>query len=243
MKRFAAVFLVLLLPAWAWGQLPTEVKVQPGRLAAVEFDIAGKGFAYEVLGDLDAFREFTSDMNKVRLRLIGYTQGEYWLILATVDKGAAAPVINKCKIVVGTPTPGPGPDPGPGPNPPTPVAGLRVLIVEEAMERTKLPAAQVMVILGQPMRDYLNKVCMADPAASSGKSWGIWDKDSDASGMPQPWQTMLGKGKTLTMPAIVIAGPDGTPVYTGPLPADVAATQALINRYVPASTPAKRKAA
>ncbi len=121
MRRFAwacALLLPLLLLLPVGAQPPAEVKVPVGRLAAIQFETLGKPFTYEVLGDLDCFREFT-DGASVRLRLIGYKPGSYYLIVAVGGDKGAPPVLWKSLILVGD-APPPGPNP-PGPEPTTPL--------------------------------------------------------------------------------------------------------------------------
>lgn len=131
--------------------------------------------------------------------------------------------------------PQPTPPVPPEPPGPAPVSGLRVLILEESMDRTKLPASQILIMTSKPMRDWLDSKCMADPGTGSGKAWYIADKDLDFSTLSVQWQTMMAKGKGQAMPAVVIAGADGNPVFVGPLPATVAEAQSLIGKYVPTS--------
>lgn len=126
MRRAAwgAVLLVLAVAAQACAQgrttVPAEIRVAPGRLAAVTLDGDGKATAYEVLGDLDCFREYTDEPGKIRLRLIGYKAGTYWLVIASAtDK---APALAKCRVIVGAePPPVPPDPPAPGPEPTDPL--------------------------------------------------------------------------------------------------------------------------
>lgn len=134
--------------------------------------------------------------------------------------------VGRVSLVVGDSVP---PDPGPKPEPPKPVSGLKVLIVEEAADRTKLPQAQQLLILGKPMRDFLDSKCTQDKTAS-GKGWYIVDKDQDLSALPKFYQDAKARTKGLPMPRIVI-GSDAGVIYEGPLPADFPAAQALINQY------------
>ncbi len=132
----------------------------------------------------------------------------------------------------------PTPDP-PVPPVPPPVALPKVLIIEESSERTKLPASQQMVILGKPMRDWLNAKCAPDPATDSGKGWAIWDKDVDASGASKFYQDALKQPRT-SVPWVVV-GDDTTISYSGALPTTTSATIALLSKHI-ATTPRYRKA-
>jgi len=114
------VCLLLLFAAPAWGQkvtLPPEVKVQPGRLAAVTVEWEGDDLKYVTPPELDVFREFDPDVKKVRLRLIGYAAGKYTIVAVAAKSDPL--VANKarlsefatCIVVVGTPAPPVPPDP------------------------------------------------------------------------------------------------------------------------------------
>lgn len=98
-------------------KLPSEVKVAPGRLAAVAVDWDGDDVRWDVPPELDCFREYDPDPRKVKLRLIGYTPGRFRL-LAVAAKGGKLSEFSTCAVVVeGTP---PVPPTPPGPNPPVP---------------------------------------------------------------------------------------------------------------------------
>lgn len=122
-----AALLLLLLPATLRAQsvkLPAEVKIAPGRLAAVKVEWDGDDVRWDVPEGLDCFREYDPDPRVVRLRMIGYTPGRYRL-LAVAGKGGKLSEFGACVVVVGdAPPPGPGPlPPGPGPTPDDPLYG------------------------------------------------------------------------------------------------------------------------
>ncbi len=131
----------------------------------------------------------------------------------------------------------PGPDPGPDPKPPTPdpptpspspipEPGLRVLIVEDAKNRAKLPAAQFAILFDKSFRDYLNSVCVPDGKV---KAWRIWDAGVDATAESAAWQGALKRDRK-SLPWIVVSNhPRGG--YEGPLPATVEETTALVKKY------------
>lgn len=131
------------------------------------------------------------------------------------------------------PTPAPPPTPGPAPSP---VSALKVLILYESSALASMPRAQEMVLRGQAMRDWLQAHCTDSPVTQSRKAWFMLDKDADTSGIPD-WQKWAGRPRA-SVPWIIVGSGD-TVAYEGPLPADTAATIALLSKFVPA----KRRAA
>ncbi len=135
----------------------------------------------------------------------------------------------------GCPPPGPLPPVPPGPVPPVPpvppgpVSGLRVLIVEETSERSKLSPGQMAVILGTPMRAFLDS---KTPTGKDGHThtWNIWDKDVDAANAEPEAKALLARPHP-TLPWIVLADSAGKVAFEGPLPPDVDQTVALIKKY------------
>lgn len=132
-------------------------------------------------------------------------------------------------FAVGEPGPGPNPPP-PDPPPPVPTAGLKVLIVYESGERKGLTAAREAIISGKVMRDWLIANC--SPDAAYPKGYAIWDKDVDASGAPKHWQDALASPRT-SVPWLVVMDGSGKVVHGEALPADTAATIAVLSKYVP----------
>lgn len=207
------------------------------RLGRLQISYEGDDFAYQCSAGLDVFREYDPNANTVMLRLIGYVPGDYEVV-AVACAGKKLSPFAKCVVTItGTAPPGPGPgpkppDPGPTPGPaPIPLPGLRVLIVEESADRTKLPAKQLLIIQGQPMRDYLNAKCVkpTTPGDTRLADWFIFDKDVATGQLPQYWQDAM---KRLHSPTPWILISNGTNGYEGPLPATPEDTQALINKYV-----------
>lgn len=121
------------------------------------------------------------------------------------------------------PTP-PTPPPSPAP---IPAAGNRVLIIYESADLSKYPATQYGIIMSQEVRAYLNSKCVAG-ADGKTKEWRMWDKDTDTTYESQIWKDAI-KTKTTTLPWIIIS--TGTTGFSGPLPADRAATLALLRQY------------
>jgi len=126
---------------------------------------------------------------------------------------------------------GTAPNPGPGPGPaPVPGAGLHVLIVYDSAKQSSMPAAQLSIISSTApgsVRDYMTKKC----AQVAGKAdWAIWPDGGDASSYPSaPLKAMYGRPRQ-QLPWLVISK-DGSSGYEGPLPADPAATLAILQKY------------
>lgn len=93
--------------------VPESINVPAGRLGSIAIDTGGKGVSYAFVGDVDGFREYSPDSKLVILRVIGYSDGTAWLLVAL--SGDTAPSIYVCKVVIGA-----GPVPPPPPPPPAP---------------------------------------------------------------------------------------------------------------------------
>ena len=145
------------------------------------------------------------------------TAGDYKATLKTPAESASLAIT----ATAGPPTPQPVTTPWA-----TPTDGLRVLIVEEAANRSRLPATQLNILFSQTLRDHLNAVT---PLGPDGKQheWYILNQNDDTSGVAKYW----GEGVALrkATPWIVISnGKTGT---SEALPNTVEATLALIKKY------------
>lgn len=104
-------------------KLPTEVKAQVGRMAAVRIEYDGDDVRWFVSPELDVFREYSADPKDVRLRVLGYTRGQFQVI-AISAKGGKLSDFAVCAVTIGDPLPPVPPPAPPGPpvppNPPTP---------------------------------------------------------------------------------------------------------------------------
>lgn len=159
MKPMLSLVAALLLAVSAPGQsvkLPDTITVAPGRLAAVTIEYEGDDVRWRVSADLDVFREYDPDTQRIRLRLIGYAPGRYELS-AIACKGGKLSEFATCVITVG----GPSPPPTPPPPPPSQKVAW-VIVVEETAERTPQTAR----VLGDlPFWSRL------------GVPWRVYDKD------------------------------------------------------------------
>lgn len=115
------------------------------------------------------------------------------------------------------------------PSPVNPVVApnLRVLIIEETAERHKVPSKQLVILTAKAIRDYAKEKCAKGPGGHP--DFRVWDKDVDASKDGSPaLRTMLAKPRQ-SLPWIVITN-DKTE-FSGPLPASVDETLALLKKY------------
>ena len=136
------------------------------------------------------------------------------------------------------PTPKPDDPPvPPAPKPDDPkapfagMAGLRMLIVEESADRTKLPSEQQRILFSKVFRDYLRS---KSPLGADGKTYEfrIWDKDTDASADAKTWQDALSRAKAtkdFKTPWIMVG--NGKEGFEGPLPTKFDDALALVKKY------------
>lgn len=136
------------------------------------------------------------------------------------------------------PPPGPGPLP-PGPNPPKPpeppgpspipLDGLRVMIVYEKADLTKLPPAQLQVMYSKEIWDFLERECAI---GSDGKTreFRIWDKDTETSGAEKHWQEAMKRDRK-SLPWLLVSNPRKGGGYEGPLPASVEEMKAVLSKF------------
>jgi hypothetical protein len=234
----AGALLLLASSVLADLKIVGEMKLPANRLVRLEAEGAAEGAALI----WDVSNEESVDAEEVGQRfLFAAPPGSYKIKLRSIrlKDGKTTVETARAVVVIGDtppappvpPGPGPGPAPVPPPDPPSPApipaAGLRVLIVEESAERTKLPASQQMVILGKQVRDYLNAKCVVGPDGKT-REWRIWDKDTDTSGVEKLWQDVM-KRPRAQVPWIVIS--TGTTGYEGPLPATPEEALKLLRKY------------
>ena len=98
-------------------KLPTEVKALSGRMAAVKIEYDGDDVKWFVSPELDVFREYSADPKDVRLRVLGYTRGQFQVIAIAAKAGKLSDFA-VCTVTIGEPLP-PVPPPAP-PGPPVP---------------------------------------------------------------------------------------------------------------------------
>lgn len=224
--------LLLLTPgAWAELRIVGETKVEPYKLVRLSAEGAdGAALIWDVTPEesVDVV-EFPSKV------LFSAPPGTYKVKLRALrtKDGAASFETARATVVIGTPAPPIPPAPPVPPTPPpdpAPIAqpGLRVLIVYETAELSKMPAEQRNVLYSKTVRDYLNSKC---PAGADGRTreWRIWDKDVATDGESKLWQDAMSRPKRATPWILISNSPKGG--FEGPLPKTVDETLALIKRY------------
>ena len=224
-------------PTPAYVKLPAELKGEPGTFIRIPAETNGTAVRwYAVDAGLQIFPAELLRDTKTAV-VVALTKGRYRVLAWTAVGGdPSEPAV--CVVVIGDappvppgPTP-PGPNP-PGPTPPDPspapipAAGLRVLIVFESAEATKLPPAQQTILYGQQMRDWLNAKCAMGPDGKT-REWRIYDKDVAMGAESKLWQDAMKRPRTAVPWLIVSNGVGG---WEGPLSANVDDTMAILKKF------------
>lgn len=105
--------------------------------------------------------------------------------------------------------------------------GLRVLILHETSQDSKLPADQTLIFDAKAIRDYLNENCAKEK--SKNPAWRIFDPNHDTTKEAKFWQEVMNKVKDSPMPWCVVS--NGRKGISRPLPKDVPAMKALLDEY------------
>lgn len=213
----------------AWSQsvkLPETVKVPAGRLAAIKVEWEGSDCRWAVPSALDVFREYDPDPKVIRLRVIGYEDGEHRIIAVACKDGKLSEFAT-CVVMVGkAPKPEPpGPKPDPSLPAPIPVAGFRVLIVCESSEQIKLSKGQLSVMYGEAAREW-----MVSKAAKVNGSpeVRIYDKDINLAGESKLWKDALARPRT-GVPWLLVS--NGTTGWEGVMPESLPDIMAIMQKY------------
>ena len=228
--------LILVGVASAEIKITGETKVAPHRLVKLEATGAQPkaGLIWRVSPSKAVDKASTA---KGHLQFTA-PPGEYAVTLLAVRLSAAGETEveeAEATVVIGEPKP-PEPGPGPGPKPPdppkpgdTPIPGpgLKVLIIYESAELSKMPATQQSILFARQLRDHLQAKCVVGPDNKT-KEWRIYDKDVDTSAESKRWQDAM-KRPRKSVPWIVIGGEASG--YEGPLPATVSETLELLKKY------------
>jgi hypothetical protein len=240
----AAVLSLLVFASVATAELKITgtLAVESNKMVrlAGEGAVAGSALIWDVSNDKACDTEEVQVYDKegkpagTKLFLTG-PAGSYKVKLRAIrfDKDGRTHVETATAVVsIGTPPPGPTPTPEPDPGPPPvpapiPLPGLRILIVEESKERAKLPRAQRLIILGKPMRDYMDAKCVREVETNQA-GWWILDKDVDTSAMPKHWRDAMKRPRT-SIPWLIVS--NGRTGYEGPLPASVPDMLDLLKKY------------
>jgi len=100
--KILMVACVLVFPRYCFGQtvtMPESIKVDTGRLAAIDIQHDGDACEWKLIGDADVFREYDPSA-AIKLRIIGYKQQTCWLVVAASKDGKLSP-IKTTKIEIG----------------------------------------------------------------------------------------------------------------------------------------------
>lgn len=228
---------------------PTEVRVQPGRLAQVVIESDSPGLQFKVLSkDLDAFREYPppdAKPHSVYLRVQSSKPGTHQIVAACAKGDKVSSFALVSVVVEGevkpdpTPDPKPGPKPEPIPVPPKPVPqedppfdgkdGLRVLIVIESMDLSKYPPSQHNAIYSFQVREYMSQKCA--PSESGSAAWRVFDQNDDGYADSKLFGDALKRAnaKKTKTPWVIVG--NGRRYFEGPLPGDTAAFLTLLKQY------------
>jgi hypothetical protein len=217
-------------PVPAGPRLKIDAEVKPaGQYATFVPDTDCKAVTYVGLSGVEPIP--SAVLLDARLFLLdtrGLQPGRYQF--AAVGAAGDRQVRADFAVVVGVPPPpqppGPGPQPpGPGPTP-NPTTEPTVLVVYESSgtpPEEKLTPAQSNALRGKVVRDWLDR--------KAPKRWRIWDQNVQGAENDAPPFADLLKRPRQSLPWLVIAGPDGKPVFEGPLPANAADLLATLQKY------------
>lgn len=247
MRRFASCLLFLLLAAPLWAQeVALEVKgdtatVQVDRVVVVREDrllvrslpfsvqAPAGGFGYQ--WDVPTGWQVTRKGRTLEVTAAPKGDAKVSVTYSVVDfdKRTTEEKFGQVAFVVGEVSPPTPPDPKPPA--PVPVAGMKVLIVYESADLSKMPAAQQSVLYGKTVRERLNSLTGLGPDGKT-REWRMYDKDTDASGEAPHWGKLL-KRPRVSVPWVVISDGGGNVVHEGALPGTVAEFLGLLDRFAP----------
>lgn len=106
MNRFLSVIVLVLFANIAWSQSITiedKVIAKAGRMASVTIKSDGKTTSWIALPSdgVDIFREYDPDISIIRLRLLSYANGTYYIVASTTLNDKID--IKTCTVIVGDP--------------------------------------------------------------------------------------------------------------------------------------------
>lgn len=217
-------------------ELPSEVRVKPGRLTKIEAKGDAKQIKWiNVHEDLDAI----PSENGKWLIVSGPSVGRYKLAAYGADSSGPYDPVYVTVVVEGVvpPTP-PNPPTPPTPVPPTPpvppapipVTGLRVLIVYDSSKETELPVSQQVILRGKAFDDYLRSKTVMGPDGKT-PEYRIWPSATVVTAdVEKHWRDAMSLERK-SLPWLIVS--DGKTGYQGPLPATVDETKAIIDKIKP----------
>lgn len=141
--------------------------------------------------------------------------------------------VSVCVVVVGDPGPLPPEPKPPEPKPPEPsVQPLRVLLVYETAELSKMAKSQRDILYSVApggVRAYLETKCVMGPDGKT-REYRIWDKDLDTTAASAEWKAARAAAKGV--PGIVVlSGQTNAVLHAGPLPANITETLTLLKKF------------
>ncbi|HYF01309.1 MAG TPA: hypothetical protein VEJ18_20470 [Planctomycetota bacterium] len=222
--------LALSLPALAQVKGPAEVVAPIGRLVSIPLTIDADESDFQIFGaDLDGMREYDPDPKKLKLRVIGYSNGEGFVVVSSRTGNKLNPLF-LCKVIVGKGGPAPQPpvppDPGPGPqpNPPPPVPASVVkflVVVEETGEA-----------VGKRGLWFADKT-LAARLKEKGVRWRCVDKDvKNADGVTPPdIERFVDAAAGKPLPRVYLVDERGRELFAGNMPNDTARLMELLSKY------------
>lgn len=153
------------------------------------------------------------------------TVGVDWAIIdfdkKTIDSKSAT-----ASVTVGD-VPNPKPDPKPDSSAPIPLAGYRVLFIEESADRAQLTIDQFNAMRGAAAVTWLDANTVKE---GNQPGWRVADKDAGfTSEVGQHWRDAL-KRPRLSVPWVIIS--NGVTGFEGPLPKTKSEIDALLQKYV-----------
>lgn len=255
MKRAAATVLgVLLLAAQAFGQQPVPLEivgdtkvVKVDRVVTIQEDrtvVSALPFAVKAPpGAAFYFWQAPAGVESLdqgdTLRVTKAPQGQLTIAVkyTTVEWEAKKFVAGYGSVTfnvgaVPAPTPPQPPDPKPDPPAPKPApsadpigaGGFAVLMSFDSTKTTR-PPAELSVLHGKAVREYLEAKCVADPTRSDWKAYRIYPDNT--VGAPKLWADAFAKKGGADW--ILIGTGNGG--YSGPLPKTEAEALALLKKY------------
>lgn len=155
-------------------------------------------------------------------QIVGSTSGRvaYQKMLIKIGAAPQPPPVDPVDPKPEPPKPDPKPEPTPQPG------KLRILIVEETADRSKLPTLQQDILFSPTVRTYIKTAC--SKSAEGNPDFRVYDKDTDTS-KEAAWVQTAMKEPRNSLPWIILS--NGTAGYSGPLPANETATMELLKKY------------
>lgn len=174
------------------------------------------------------------DPRTFALDVRGLKEGKY--VFAAIGSKADDHTRVDFSVVIGerpdvvTPT---DPNHPPVPQPGKPLAGLRVLVLQETSPSTGLPRTQLEAIQSRQVIEYLDSKAISQDGKT--RRWRKFDPTVAVTNLPKEWQDLRAAAQVIgEQPWVVIAGLDGgveKVFYQGPYPQNVEEALAFFKRW------------